>query len=153
MVLSSDNIPIRFKGQLRSRITDPYKYSNIIHPETALLEQALDASRVQISSHTALEVALDEHLSDAISARVVERAREWGISVTSSAISDLRLPEEVEKYAQVIRLVCRQNPDLSARMILDALQADKGSIRKLVLESASLESAATAIVGTLFGRR
>jgi regulator of protease activity HflC (stomatin/prohibitin superfamily) len=152
-VLSSDNIPIRFKGQLQIRITEPYQYSDVIEPEKTLLEQTLDACRVQMSSHTALEVALNENLSDSIMERIVNRAKGWGISVMSSAISELRLPEDVEKYAQVIRLIRQQNPDISARVVLDALQADRGSIRKLVLESSSLESAATAVVKALFGHR
>jgi len=149
-VLSSDNVPIRFKGQLQIRLTNPHKYSDVLQADQTLIEYGVDAFRNEVSSHTALEIALSEELTSAVVSRVSRRAINWGITVISSAITELRLPAEIEQYAQVARVIRQQNPDLSAKVILDALQADRGSIRKIVLESSSLESAAVSIVKALF---
>lgn len=145
-VLSSDNIPIRFKTQLQLRVVDPYLYSSVVDPEKTLVTQAVEAARILISQHTALEIAaLNETLAETMTARLIQRSKDWGIEVISSSFSELRLPEEIEKYAQVIRIIRNQHPEMSPQRILDALQADKGTIRKQVLESTSLESAATAL--------
>ena len=149
-VLSSDNIPIRFKAQLQLRVVDPYLYSSVVDPEKTLVNQAVEAARILISEHTALEIAvLNETLSGSLTARLIQRSTDWGIKIISSSFSELRLPEEIEKYAQVIRIIRNQHPEMSPQRILDALQADKGTIRKQVLESTSLESAATALFRAL----
>ena len=144
--LSSDNIPIRYKMSIHLQVCDPFARSEIEEFKESIADHLASAARTEFSKRTALEVASN---SDTFAAGIVERfektAARWGVEVLDVILSELRLPTEVEKFAQVLRLIRQQHPDLSPKVIIDAIQSNEGSVRKLIMESDTLETVARVI--------
>jgi len=147
--LSADSVPIRYAAQVRIRIVNPYNYSCVEQPEQKLLEILQNQWRSHFSSRSALEIAANGDLSDSVQTRISERALELGFGISPPDLTLLRLPPDLERLAQVLRVVRQEHPEISFRDAVDALQTNQGNVRKLVLESSTLESAVAQLMALL----
>lgn len=153
-VLSLDSVPISYTMQVQTQIADPYLRSGLDDPTTSIVDHAANAVRVVLSKHSALSVATaSESLCGEITERLKPIAATWGIEVVAVMASDVRLPPEIEKYAQIFRVVRDQHPDVPADFLLNAFQAKEGAIKKIVYENSTMSSVVTKISEMILGTR
>lgn len=139
--LSSDSITIQLTAQFRVRVVDAYLHSDVQEPEETLREHARDACRAHIASRSALEVATNGTFTEELHLELRQRAADLGMSVGPVAISEIRLPPDLERFSQVLRIIRTQHSGITFQQALDAIQTDRANVRKVVLESATVDSA------------
>jgi len=148
--LSLDNVPLRYKLRLQQRIRDPYARSEIDNIDSSIADYSSDAARIEFSKRSALEFVLhSEAVATGIKDRLNSATSRWGVEVLAVTLSDLRLPQEIEKLAQVMQIIRKQHPDLPPKVVLDAIQSNPSAVKKLIVESNSLEAVAAVFAQTI----
>ncbi len=144
-ILSKDSVSIKLRGQLRVRTINPYKFSDITSPDRTIQEEAVSSIRSHISNISALEVACSADLQADLMNALRLKANDLGLVISFLSITELQIPSEIEKYAQIIAIIRNRHPEISFREALDSVQSNQTQVTKHIIESTTLGEAANAV--------
>lgn len=172
-VPAADNITVSISYLAQVRVTDPYTYATVENPLKALQNAIDQGIREFANLHPAEDLTKKKReFVDSIdnNETVKEVAEECGLEIVSLSVDDVNLPEEIvgsrikqvteiqEAKAEetetnnVLNLMQKYKekfPNLSDQQILNAVQAERGKIRRLVVEGSAGDFTKGAAVSSL----
>lgn len=155
-VLTKDRVPVSITVSLQTKITDLYTYLSAQNPEESLKNAAESDIRYMAAQHASDEIsnetltadvkkamadaAGDTPLETVLLKGLLDSENQWGIKVSQVRITNIRLPEEIEKANTEIQVQVADQKKEIAQAVAEKTEATHVAAMVGIYKAAGLSS-------------